>query len=147
MRVLPALLIAIISWGDAENNQAYPKGYALYQDRCMECHVERIDPNVLMKNFEANNTILQLKAPSMNMLSFRLKQVLGDPEDEELQRWEIAGFLRDYLYNPSPDKSICIEMVGASFSTKESMLGKINEEDIQKISEWLYNHTPYRKEE
>ncbi|MBN2894339.1 MAG: hypothetical protein JXK05_00410 [Campylobacterales bacterium] len=130
-RWLWALFAPVMLFGD---------GGALFEKHCTSCHVRHVDFTTLAKNFmESNNTLLNLKAPALNQIRFRVMQRVGDPEgDAEFHRIEVTGFISDYVLNPDRDKSVCMPEVMRFFETMESLKGKIGEEELQSIAEWIY---------
>ena len=94
---------------------------------------------LLMKNFiEENNKTLNLKAPTGNEISFRLKQQIGSREDMEFHLHQTNDFLKDYLYNPDLSKTICLEGVIRHFKVMPSIKGKITEKEIEEVNHFLY---------
>ncbi len=130
----------------------YADGKSTYENKCAICHESYIPMGLLKENFvEYNNTKLQLKAPTLNQLSFRLKQKIGDPSgDEEIHRMEVAEFIKAYVYYPDKQKSVCMDEVLAVFKTMPSMKGEISEEALEAVSSYIYGfdkeslkkHTP-----
>jgi len=134
VKILGLLFIIILSlWAN--------DGKALFTKHCASCHTPFIPMLKLKENFlDQNNTLLKLKAPTLNQLSYRLKQRIGDPKgDEELHRMEVSAFMSDYVYNPNKDKSICLEEVMVHFKTMPSLKGKVSEEELESIGEYLYD--------
>merc|ERR1711879_93218 len=98
-----------------------------------------MDIQLLMKNFmEEDNKLLNLKAPTGNEISFRLKQQVGSKDDIEFHLLETGDFLIDYLYYPDKSKTICLEGVIRHFDTMPSMKGKITEQEIEDVNHFLY---------
>ncbi len=118
------------------------EGEEVYQKKCASCHEAFIPVEKLMENFmEKNNTLLHLKAPSINQISFRLKQQIGDPKgDEDMHRMEVGAFISDYLQNPDKQKSICLPDVIKYFETMPSMKGQLSTDEIEAVSEFLYDY-------
>ena len=115
-------------------------GETVYKKKCAMCHESYIPMGQLKENFvEYNNTKLKLRAPTLNQLSFRLKQRIGDPNgDRDMQLMEITDFVTNYLYAPDKSKSICMDEVLAAFDTMPSMKGKISEKEIEAVTEYIY---------
>jgi hypothetical protein len=113
---------------------------AIYDKHCASCHQLFVEPDLLLSNFmEHNNTLLKLKAPSVNQLRFRLKQMIGDPKgDAEFHRMEVTSFIQEYVMTPNRENSVCLPQVMQHFKTMESLEGKISEEDLAEVSEWIY---------
>ena len=116
-------------------------GETVYKKKCAFCHTGYIPVGELKENFvEYNNTKLKLKAPTLNQLSFRLKQKIGDPNgDRDIQLMEITDFVTGYLYQPDRSKSICMDEVLAAFDTMPSMKGKISEDEIEAVTAYIYD--------
>ncbi len=116
-------------------------GEAVYKKKCASCHEAYIPMGALKENFvEYNNTKLRLRAPTLNQLSFRLRQRIGDPNgDRDIQLMEITDFVTNYLYHPDKEKSICMDEVTAAFETMPSMKGKISEEEIEAVTAYIYD--------
>jgi len=118
------------------------EGEEVYTQKCASCHQRYIAPAKLVENFmEQNNTLLHLKAPTINQIAFRLKSRIGDPRgDEEIHRMEIDSFVADYLMNPDKSKSICLPSVMRHFDTMPTMRGRISIEEIEAVSTFLYDY-------
>ncbi|PTB88004.1 hypothetical protein C9925_00740 [cyanobacterium G8-9] len=117
------------------------EGKNLFQKHCVSCHQEFIPMSTLKENFlDYNNTLLKLKAPTLNQLSYRLKQRIGDRHgDEDMHRMEVTVFMGDYVNNPSKEKSVCLEDVLKHFKTMPSLKGKVSEDELEEIGTYLYD--------
>jgi len=117
------------------------EGKVLFEKHCASCHTPFVSMSKLKENFlDHNNTLLNLKAPTLNQLSYRLKQRVGDRHgDEDLHRMEVTAFMSDYVLNPSIDKSICLDDVIQHFKTMPSLKGLVTEDDLDKIGTYLYD--------
>ena len=89
----------------------FEDGKKVFDAKCSSCHKEYIPMNLLKENFlEKNNTLLNLKAPSANLIvwaMFDSSKKIGDENDKEFQEIEINGYLKSYLENPDRFNSIC----------------------------------------
>ena len=117
------------------------EGKELFTQKCVSCHTPFIPMSKLKENFlDENNTLLKLKAPTLNQLSYRLKKRIGDPKgDNELHRMEVIAFMSDYVFHPDKDKSVCLEDVLRHFETMPSQKGKVTEEELEEIGTYLYD--------
>jgi len=117
------------------------EGRSVYEQKCASCHEAYIPMLKLSENFlEKNNELLKLKAPTLNQLSFRLKHQIGDPKgDNDIHRMEVEAFISDYLMNPDKEKTLCLKEVIKHFDTMPSMQGKITEDEIAAVSEYIYD--------
>jgi len=95
----------------------------IFENKCEQCHVKFIPMGKLKENFiEYNNTKLKLKAPTLNMLSFRLKEQIGSMEnDREFYQFQVVEFIKSYVKDPDPKKSLCMDKVWRLFHTMHSM--------------------------
>ena len=117
------------------------EGKILFTQKCASCHTPFISMSKLKENFlDSNNTLLKLKAPTLNQLSYRLKQRIGDPKgDKDIHRMEVTAFMSDYVVHPDKDKSVCLKDVLSHFQTMPSQKGKVTEEELEKIGSYLYD--------
>jgi len=118
------------------------EGEEVFKDKCASCHNEFVSIEKLTENFmESENKLLNLKAPTLNQLSFRLKQQIGDPKgDEDMHRMEVGAFIADYLINPDKQKSVCMADIIKYFDTMPSMKGQIDDEELEAVSEYIYDY-------
>ncbi len=77
----------------------FADGKILFEKKCSSCHIEYIPMALLKENFvEFNNTKLKLKGPTLNQLSFRLKQKLtSQGDDVEFQKLIVTEFIKSYI--------------------------------------------------
>lgn len=117
------------------------EGKELYDAKCLSCHARYIPMSKLKENYlDHNNTLLHLKAPTLNQLSYRLKQRIGNPKgDEDIHRMEVAAFITDYVFYPDKSKSVCLADVMQHFKTMPSMKGKITEDALEEVSNYIYD--------
>jgi len=117
------------------------RGEDVYNNICSKCHQLYIPLEELSKNFEADNKILKLKAPTISQISYRMKQKIGDPSsDADIQRMEVSAFIADYIIYPDKQKSVLHPNVGKHFKTMPSLKGKLSTEDIEAISGFVYDY-------
>lgn len=116
-------------------------GKQIYDKKCSSCHKGFIPLSKLKHNFiDTNNTLLHLKAPTLNQLSYRLKKSIGDPQgDKEMHLMEISSFVFDYIITPDKSKSLCLPEIITFFDTMPSLKGKITEEEVDEVIEYIYD--------
>lgn len=121
------------------DKEKYDSGEKLFDNKCSTCHAKFLDMQLLLKNFiEEDNKLLNLKAPTGNQISFRLKQQIGSSDDVEFHIEEITDFMKDYLHNPDKNKTVCLKGVIRHFDTMPSMKDKIDEDEIEDVAFFLY---------
>ena len=118
------------------------RGEDVYNKICSQCHQLYIPNDQLVKNFfESNNTLLKLKAPTISQISYSMKQKIGDPrEDADIQKMEVSAFIADYIIYPNKQKSVLNPRIGKYFKTMPSLKGKLTTEDIEAISNFVYDY-------
>jgi mono/diheme cytochrome c family protein len=110
-------------------------GYVVYQKKCQMCHVERMNKNEALKKFKT------LKAPPMNEVSARMKEnILTKGDDEEVLRELRLTFMRDYIINPSIDKSMCHMGALDKFDVMPSQKGKLTDAELHAVTEWVLDN-------
>ncbi len=119
----------------------FADGETIYKNKCALCHAGFIPMGQLKENFiEYNNTKLNLKGPTLNQLSFRLKQKIGDPKgDQEIHEMEVVEFVKEYVYHPDEQKSVCMDEVIEVFETMPSLEGVISEDNLEEVATYIYH--------
>ncbi len=130
--VLFILLVSGVLWAnDAEE---------LFKDKCSSCHIDYIPQSKLLRNYEHNNSDLNLTAPTLTELSFRLRDQVGDRKgDKESQLMEIEEFLMDYLAHPNKAKTVLSKRVVQTFKTMPPL--KITEEELEVLAPYMFDYS------
>jgi thiol-disulfide isomerase/thioredoxin len=127
----------------------YEAGKKVFENKCSSCHGGYIKISILKDNFfEKNNELLKLKVPTVNMLAYAIMvspMRIGDKNDPEMQKIEIEEFLKDYLYNPNRENSICDRNILKYYDKKDSMKGKVSEEEISLITDYIIEYRKQRR--
>ena len=118
------------------------KGKEVYDRICSKCHQLYIPSEKLVQNFmEGNNTLLKLKAPTIGQISYSMKHKIGDPDsDADMHRMEVSAFIADYIIYPDKSKSVLNPKIGRCFGTMPSLKGKLTTEEIEAISNFVYDY-------
>ncbi len=129
---------------------SYEAGKKIFKAKCSSCHKGYISEKVLENNFyKRDNKVLNLKAPTVNMLAYFIKEApehIGDKNDPEMQRMEIGDFVQDYVYNPNRKNSVIPNHFLKYFDLKKSMKGKISQEELSNISDYLFDYKARKSE-
>ena len=128
-------------------------GEDVYTQHCASCHTQnmkmdmdnrmdwrnkmqnatnaekQIMRNNMMKEMQKND----MKAPSMPMISMRLKHKTGSKE-------KFITFVKDYIQNPSEEKGYCMPMAYKRFGVMPPIGKGMSEEERELIAQWLYNN-------
>ena len=133
------LLSSLFALPEEFDQEQYDRGEKVFNKKCNSCHEVFLDIKLLMKNFiYEDNKLLNLKAPTGNEISYRLKHQLGDITDIDSQLFETTEFVRDYIKYPDKEKSICLPGILQHFDTMPSMKGKISDAEIDDVTFFLY---------
>jgi thioredoxin-related protein len=117
-------------------NADYKDGKELFDNKCASCHSGYVDLNSLKENFFAkNNKLLNLKAPTVNMLAYAIMdspKKIGDAADPEMQEIEIEKYLKTYLENPDIFNTICDEHILSFYDKKQRI--KLEDEEYNNLA-------------
>lgn len=109
-------------------------GYAVYQTHCKQCHVEMMRKAETVKRFKT------LKAPPMVEVSNRLKaNIMITDDDDDVKRRVVIAFIKDYVEHPDLQYSMCHAMAIERFGIMPSLKGKLKDDEIQAVAEWVYD--------
>ncbi len=130
---------------------SYDEGRKVFLEKCASCHKEYIPLNLIKENyFEKDNTLLNLKTPTSNMIVWAMMDgpnKIGDPNEPDIQVLQIERFLKDYLENPDRFNSICDDTVMNYYDNKPSMKGELTNEDFINLSYYFLEYKANLKEE
>lgn len=137
MFIKPLLIISMLCFNLFASSE-YEEGKKLFEVKCSSCHTDYVSINKLKENFfEKNNKLLNLKAPTVNMLAYAImdsSKKIGDPTDPEMRQIEIEEFLKSYLEKPDIFNSICDEHILKFYDVKPSMKGELSDDDYINLS-------------
>lgn len=139
LKILFVTLLFIINL-----NADFKDGELVFKNKCSSCHSDYIDFNTLKENFfEKNNQLLNLKAPTVNMLAYAIMESpkkVGDPDDVEMREIEINNYLKSYLEKPDRFNSICDDHILGFYDTKKSMKGQLSDEDYENLTTFFMEY-------
>jgi mono/diheme cytochrome c family protein len=138
MKVFLLSCIAALSLMAGEKISA---GEKIFQNKCASCHIKITTKDEALKN------IKELKAPPMVEVSSRLKEMIKitDDIDDMIHKGVVIAFIKDYVIYPDIEKSMCHAMAVDRFGTMPSLKGKITEEELQSVAEWIYDYFEGKK--
>ena len=117
-------LFSSVAFGD--------QGYEIYKNNCMQCHAELLTKKEAMANL--NN----LKAPSMNEVSNRLKEniIIAD-KNEDVKKRVVIAFIKDYIRDPMIGDAMCRPGAVERFGVMPAIT-HLEEDELQAVAEWIY---------
>jgi len=116
-------------------------GEEVFKRKCASCHHPYYIPqSKLNVNYQNGNKELNLSAPTLTELSFRLKDQVGDrTTDAEGQKFEIEEWLGAFLKNPSANaKSILPKRTRAVFADMPPV--DVEEEELEALADFMYEY-------
>ncbi len=123
----------------------FKEGEIVFKSKCSSCHIDYISMNTIKENFfEKNNKLLNLKAPTANMIAYAIMESpkkIGDSSDVEMQEIEIENYLKSYLENPDRFNSICDEHILPFYETKLSMKGLLSDDDYKNLAIYFMEYS------
>lgn len=98
----------------------------LTKTNCASCH---------MLTTPTPDMIPTMKAPAMDAVMFHINLVMQDKK-------EIKDFIMDYVINPEASKSVCESNKVQNFGVMPSLKGKVSEQDLAAISDYMIANYP-----
>jgi mono/diheme cytochrome c family protein len=109
---------------------AKESGEALIKQNCATCH---------MLSVPKPEMIPTLKAPAMGAVLFHLKKAMNNDYNKS------KAFILDYVQNPDVAKSVCESNKVAKFGVMPSQKGKVSEENLSIIADYMLENYPSKK--
>lgn len=129
------LFLSIFIFGFS-NNLTDPQ--TIYLKKCQMCHaLDYPDSLEEKKAMAAPNILTVMKNISIGV------DAIEEPKTKEELRSLVIEFMADYIYNPTPDKSYCEDIVFKKFNYMPSLKGFITPKELDIVLPWVYdNFTP-----
>lgn len=128
---------------------SYEEGKKVFENKCSSCHQQFIEIKKIKENFfEKDNKLLNLKAPTANMLAYAIMdspKKIGDPNDSEMREIEIEEYLKSYLIKPDKFNSICDEHILKYYDVKPSMKGELSDDEYVNLAIFFMQYSKHNK--
>lgn len=125
----------------------YEEGKKIFEAKCASCHSAYVPADKIKENFfEKENKLLNLKAPTVNMLAWAIMEgprKVGDPNDPEMRQTEIEEYLRESLEDPDPDESICDGHFMNYYARKAPIRG-LSDAELSDLALYLMEYKKHR---
>ncbi len=131
---LGMLAVVVFMTGCGEKSTKHFDGEALLKTKCARCHNLDMPPK----------TYKDEKAPPMMAVAFHVKDFMKveNPSDKKPK---FIGFFKDYVLHPDAKKSFCDKESLASYGVMPSQEGKVTEEEVGAIAEYVYDYYDQEK--
>ena len=130
-------------------NADFIEGQKIFESKCATCHSKHVSMKILKENFfEKNNTLLNLKYPSVNMLVYaitRSSKRIGDETDPEMQQVEIEEYLMNYVEDTSMDNTICEDSIIKYYEKREHKNYNLSEDDFSNLAIFFMEYKKNRE--
>ena len=109
-------------------------GERLFDQHCAKCHHKE---KMSLSDLKLNKH--RLKAPPMNLVIERLKEVIViTVDDEDAKQAVITAFIKDYIQAPSIDKGLCRIGCFIQFGEMPKLSSKPSNDELNVLTAWLY---------
>ena len=126
MKPLIALLLLSLSLFAIE-------GQKVYEENCKACHLGMVSKADFMAQIKT------VKAPPMVEISNRLKNTITvRDEDEDVQRFVVIAFIKEYLKRPSWNYYLCDDSAINRFEVMPAQT-HLSEAESQAVAEWIFD--------
>jgi len=117
-------------------------GTEIYEAKCAVCHKMKpmMDKQKMMQMSKEERMSMKkkmmktMKAPPMSKVSAKIKFDLKD------DKTDFVAFVKDYIVNPSPEKSHCMPMALKMFGTMPAIGKGMTAQDIDTVANWLHDN-------
>lgn len=127
-----ALFLALVSQNIFAKEVRSPE--VIFAKKCAMCH-KAVKPATKKER-------KTMVAPPINVamagVVITIDAVEGPLSDKELREESIA-FLKDYLYDPTPEKTNCEDHVVKKYGRMPSLKGFISPEELDVVVPWTYD--------
>ncbi len=108
-------------------------GDTVYKERCASCHL------VMLPLEKKQREAAVMKAPTMRMVSMRLKNMIHiKSEDEDIHRAVIVGYIRYYLEKPDEDYALCMEKMLEKYGVMPPQTG-LSDDEKEAVAHWIFD--------
>jgi mono/diheme cytochrome c family protein len=112
-------------------------GAKVFENNCAVCHLGEVSKADFMKQLKS------VKAPPMIEVSNRLKNTIiikaKNNNEEEIHRFAVISFIKEYLKHPSWDYYMCNDSAINRFDVMPAQT-HLSEDESQAVAEWIYDY-------
>ena len=117
-------------------------GTEVFESKCVACHTIKpmMDKQKMMQMSKEERMSMKakmmetMKAPHMSKVSAKIKFELKD------DKTAFVAFVKDYIVNPSAEKSHCMPMALKMFGVMPAIGKGMTAEEIDTVANWLYDN-------
>lgn len=128
-KIFPLFLLTVLIVGCNDLDNKNLNGKKLLKQKCSSCHNIDMPP----KTYE--NEV----APPMMAVAFHVPDFI-QTNDESSRIPKAIDFVKDYVINPSVEKSLCDKKSLESYGVMPSQKGKVSEDELEAIATYMFEH-------
>jgi len=124
-------LLTLFGFSGCQDEKSHIKldGKKLLEKKCSQCHNLDLPP----KTFEDE------KAPPMMAVAFHIKDFIkATNESEKIPKG--IEFIKDYVINPSVEKSFCDKKSLQTYGVMPSQKGNVTQDELEAIAKYMFKH-------
>ena len=129
MKKILFLAILVFLSGCEEKHKPNLDGKKLIEQKCSKCHNLDLPP----KTYE--NEI----APPMMAVAFHVKDFM-EVSNESERIPKAIEFVKDYVINPSKEKSLCDKKSLQDYGLMPSQKGNVTQDELEAIATYMFEH-------
>jgi cytochrome c len=131
IRYIIVLILALIVFSGCQekHKETNLDGKKLIQQKCSQCHNLDLPP----KTFDNE------KAPPMMAVAFHIKDFIEAANESEKIPKAIE-FVKDFVINPSIEKSYCDKKSLEQYGLMPSQKGNVTQDELQAIATYMFEH-------
>lgn len=129
MKKILLLVILVFLSGCEEKHKPNLDGKKLIEQKCSKCHNLDLPP----KTYE--NEI----APPMMAVAFHVKDFM-EVSNESERIPKAIEFVKDYVINPSKEKSLCDKKSLQDYGLMPSQKGNVTQDELEAIATYMFEH-------
>ena len=118
-------------------NGAELDGEKIFDKVCSACHHKELtlaQTKVLIAKG-------QIKAPPMIEVANRVKSnILIVDEDDDVHKAVVVAFIKDYVFNPKLEKTMCNPVSVEKFGVMPSQKEKLTVDEAGAVANWVYEY-------
>ena len=114
-------------------------GQKVFDENCKACHLGMVSKADFRAQYKT------IKAPAMVVISNRLKKAITiKDEDEEVQRFVVISFIKEYLKRPSWSYYLCDDAAINRFEVMPAQT-HLSDAELQAVAEWVFDEFEDKK--
>ena len=129
IKLLISFLVLFVLLGCDTKKPLNLDGKKLLEQKCSSCHNLDLPPKTFADEI----------APPMMAVAFHIMDFIEVSNDSEKVSKSVE-FVKDYVVNPSKEKSFCDKESLKSYGLMPSQKGKVTQDELEAIAKYMFKH-------